>query len=326
MDPNTESYNRSGVFLQTFVGNELEKQGWEKIFEHPVVIAPFNSDPNKAFVDEGFRGPPSVVPTEKYVQAMRDCQNKFLLTERSIDVIGSKAIKNTRIKLCIECKKLNPKYVEWCFFQQNEIPKEMHFITKSIRTTGQVRLFEVPKTEKYHNEIYVEINYRYNQYDLFPNTIADFGIALTNEKLKDEYFKTEKTVVDEACRQIIEGTYGLILESLIHQILTGTAEEYSGATDVYLPIVVTNASLKLCKYDPKKIDPKTGHLTEEPKYEKINSIVYECNSPKNVQFPSPLFANLLPVHRRATSKWYVLIMTPKGLHDLLQKFNEKVEL
>ena len=42
MDPNTESYNRSGVFLQTFVGNELEKQGWEKIFEHPVVIAPFN--------------------------------------------------------------------------------------------------------------------------------------------------------------------------------------------------------------------------------------------------------------------------------------------
>ena len=162
MNPKTESYNKSGVFLQTFVGGELEKQGCEIVFEHPVTIAPFNDDPNKRFSDYG---PPAEVKSEKYVQAMRDCQNRFLLSERAIDVIGSKSIKNSRIKLCIECKKLNPKYVEWCFFKQNEIPKEMHVLTKSIRTSGQVRLFEVPQTEKYHNEIYVEINYRYNQYD-----------------------------------------------------------------------------------------------------------------------------------------------------------------
>lgn len=323
MKPNTESYNRSGVFLQTFVGNELEKYEWEKIFEHSVIAAPFHDNPNRRFSE---RGPPREVRSEQYVQAMRDCQNRFMLNERAIDVVGGKSIGSTRIKLCIECKKLNPKYVEWCFFLQNEVQKNIHVVTKSIRTSGQVRLVEVPGTEKYHNEIYVEINYNYNKYDILPTTIADFGIALTNEKLKAGFFKTEKTVVDDACRQIIEGTYGLILESLIHQILTGTAEEYHGGTDVYLPIVVTNASLKLCKYNPNKIDPKSGHITEEPKYESVDSLVYEYNSPKNVQFPEPLFARLSPEHRKATSKWYVLIMTPNGFNDFLQKLNEKVEL
>ena len=51
-------------------------------------------------------------------------------------------------------------------------------------------------------------------------------------------------------------------------------------------------------------------------------MIYEYNSPKTVQYPEPLFGNLQPEIRRATSKWYVLIMSPKGFVTFLNEITK----
>lgn len=311
----TKSYNESGVFLQAYVNQELKKLSWDVVMEHPVVVAPFRKNPKVLYHQ---REPVREVNPERFVQALHDSQNSFELSERSIDVVGGRMLDGERaLKLCIECKKLNPKYTEWCFFDQQKSKRKLNVITKSRDNAGIVNLFHVPKTTKYGNEIFLYLHNRFGENDFVPKTFADFAIAMTNEKIHGDYYKTEKTVVDMACRQIIEGTYGLTIEVLISQILAGNSYDY-GRTDIFIPIIVTNAKLKFCEFDPEKINPKTGHLTEEPKYEDIDSIIYEYNSPKTVQYPEPLFGSLKPELRKATAKWDVLIMSPHGFTEFLE--------
>ena len=311
----TKSYNESGVFLQAHVNQELKKLSWDVIMEHPVVVAPFRKNPRILYHQ---REPVREVDPERFVQALHDSQNSFELSERSIDVVGARMLDEKRaLKLSIECKKLNPKYTEWCFFNQQKSSRRLNVIMKSIDNAGIVNLFQVPETTRYGNKIFMFLFDRFGDNDFVPKTFADFAIAMTNEKIHGDYYKTEKTVVDMACRQIIEGTYGLTLEVLVSQILSGSLYDYE-RTDIFIPIIVTNAKLKFCDFDPEKIDPKTGHLTEEPKYEEIDSIIYEYNSPKTVQYPEPLFSSLKPELRKATAKWHVLIMSPHGFTEFLK--------
>ena len=315
LSDSTKSYNESGVFLQTLVYEELRKRNWNASVEHPVVVAPFRKNPMT--LSHYWGGSNRKPEPENLVQAIRDSQNSFELSERSIDIIADRIIdSDRRIRLCIECKKLNPKYTEWCFFQQQELINRPHVIFTSRKNAGVAILFRLPKTTRYGNELFLSLERKFFDLEMFPKRQADFGIALTNQRLKGVFYNTEKTVVDQACRQIIEGTYGLSLESLISQILAGNAESYQNA-DIFIPIIVTNAKLKYCKFEPNKINPNSAHIEKEPQYDNIESITYEYNSPKTVQYPEPLFGDLRPDIRESTSKWYVLVMSPTGFVKFL---------
>jgi len=320
LSKNTESYNNSGVFLQAYVVKQFSDYNWNIDIEYPVVVSPFRTDPTRLHGKMRLPNNHFGVMSTRFVNSIQESQNLFEQSERSVDVIAAKSLDDHRIlKICVECKKLNPKYTEWCFFKQNStlVP---HIITKNQKNDGKATLFHIPLTEKYGNEIFVQITKQYNDLELLSKEIADYGISLTNEELWNKFFKTETTIVDEACRQVIEGTYGLINDVVKSQIINGDATDYS-TTDVFLPIIVTNTKLKLCEYDPSTIDSSTGKLTQEPTYQDIDSILVEYNSPKSVQFPEPLFAPVDAETRRATSKWYVAVMSPKGLEDFLKKCN-----
>jgi len=320
LDDKTKSLNQSGAFLQFYVLNELNKRDWSTLVETPVSVAPFDMHPErhpllykKLLIDRK-------IPADKFSQAVLESQNKAMKVETSVDIDAGKLIElkfesyNVLFRLCIEVKKNDPRYSDWCFFQHKVNSEPMRLIQKTITSVGRVNLFKVTENDRHSNPIYIQTN-QYPFWDLFKKEIADFALALQNKDINREYYKSEKTKVDEAARQIIKGTYGLIIEKVMHQVTTG--ENYSHNPDIFIPIVVTNANLFLCKFNPNDIDPKSGHITKDPKYESIDSIIYECPKPKEVQFPDTLGSDLPAELRDHVTKWHVLVMSPKGFSEFL---------
>jgi len=320
----TCALNQSGAFLQIHVMEELKKKQWKLDTEHTVELAPFIKDPmrNKRFFheEEGWFKP-SLTP-RNIIMATHESQNKLELEETSIDVIGEKEGRDYKFKLCIECKKLDPDYSDWIFFPSYISKQQMNLITKSQKNIGFVNLLKILGTTRYSDEINLNLTH-FKNWEAFKHIFSNFGIAISNKKFDKKGFQSRKTKVDEATRQIIKGTYGYIVESILTQV---TNEElYGQKPEIYVPIVVTSANLKICHVDPKTINSEKGHLIEEPKYENVDSIVCECGSPKSVRFPKPQFMGLRVEHKKSSSNWEVLIMSPKGFVQFLEKL-ESTEL
>src|SRR3989337_1806569 len=107
----TESYNNAGVFLHAYVVQKFRDAGWHTDIEYPVTVAPFITDPTRL---EGRTTLPNGnlgVLSGRFVNSIQKSQNLSEVGERSIDVISARPIiSNHDLKVCIECKKLNPKY------------------------------------------------------------------------------------------------------------------------------------------------------------------------------------------------------------------------
>ena len=309
--------NQSGAFLQSLVIHELNKAKWFTDSEFPVQAAPFIDDPvlHKMHFTTGSATP--IYEPTKFVKSMSYCQNNMELEETSIDVIAAASSEGSDklgFKLCIECKKLDPSYSDWIFFDPGS-KRPMNIITKDITSKGFVSLFKIPGTSRCGNEIHIDLN-RFESWDPFKHLISNSSIAVSNKKIPKLTYETKKSLIDNAARQIIKGSYGFILNDIQQQILSGVGYEHR--TVVFVPIVLTTANLTVCKIDPLDINPVTGYIEKEPSYEKINSIIYECGTPKSVRFPHPQFNQLSVEHKRAVQKWHVLIFSPEGFVSFLK--------
>lgn len=329
LDKKTMSLNQSGAFLQFHVLNELTKRQWATLVETPVTIAPFDSHPEKHPLIYKQLMADRKIPADKFSQAVLESQNKAMREETSVDIDAQKLKEiqfenyNINFRLCIEVKKNDPRYSDWCFFQHKKNNEPMRLIQKTITRRGLVDLFQITESDKYGNPIFVQ-TYQYHRWKLFEKEIADFGLALQNKEVNRDYYRSEKTKVDEAARQIIKGTYGLIIEKLIHQVTKG--EGYTHNPDIFIPIIITNANLFLCKFNLKDIDPITGQITKDPEYEPVDSIIYEYPKPKEVQFPNTLDGVLSAELRDHVSKWHVLVMNPKGFSEFLDEIEENIDI
>lgn len=311
----TQSLNQSGAFLQIHIINQLSKSGWETIVEFPVRASPFVEDPKRhQFM---YRQLLSLghFNTKIFNKTIFECRNYSFLEETSIDIIATKVFGNKIFKLCIEVKKLNPKYTDWCFIQEKNNYDEYRVMMTSKKNGGLAPLFTVPKTDLLKEELCLRLE-EFKKWHTTKFTIADFGVALYEKQIRPEFYASEKTVVDKAARQIISGTYELTIEALIHRVEQGTGFP-TDSEEIFIPIVVTNANLLHCKFDPTEIDATTGHINKDPDYDDIYGIIYECPTPKSVQYPDPLSRQLDATERKYTGKWHVLILSPEGLGHFL---------
>jgi len=240
-----------------------------------------------------------------------------------VDIYAAKTVGREQqtfsFRICVEVKKNDPRYVDWCFFQLKPKIEHIRVITNCIRSIGHINLIKIGETTNHGNEILVQLT-KFDKWNFLKYDISDFALALKNEVIGNDYFKSEKTVVDDATRQAIKGTYGTIIQHVIQQVVTG--EGYSNSPDIFIPIIVTNANLFLCKFDPDDIDSKSGHITKNLEFEPRDIIVYEYPTPKEVQFPEPLSSRLGSEHRKEILKWQVLIMSPKGFSEFLDNINK----
>lgn len=157
LSDSTKSLNQSGMFLQSLISKELDFDGWSVDTEYPVQIAPFTVDPIKHgnySIDEYTKKP--VYHPQDIIRSMEECKNKIELEETSIDVVGTIG-NDPVITLCVECKKLDPIYSDWIFFDVSK-PKPMNVIIKSLQSKGHISLFRIPSTSSCGNEIFVDLH------------------------------------------------------------------------------------------------------------------------------------------------------------------------
>lgn len=317
----TNSLNQSGAFLQIHILNQLRNSGWTPNIEYPVTVSPFVSEPKKQqIVASRFLAGAASVNPATLVTAVQESLSKSEIKETSIDVVGFRTIAGGDFYLCIEAKKLDPRYVDWVFFKQEIKPNIMNLILHSFESKAIVRLFTTVPTDKFVNKTYYEIRSG-NDWNPTKHEVADFAVALYDSQIRAEYFKSEKTIIDQSARQIIEGTYGFILDKMIENIKRGEETIAQAGNEIFIPIIVTNAKLHVCDFDPKDIDPISGHVQKEPLSREVDSVIYECATPKTVQFSDPFSSNLSLEQRKILKKWHVLILSPKGLDDFLKAMN-----
>ncbi|MEX2313006.1 MAG: hypothetical protein WD650_03335, partial [Nitrosopumilaceae archaeon] len=166
--------NESGTFLQISVINQLNIHGWSPQPEFPVSLAPFIKDPMKY---PGISATtPGIVRPSMFQQAVSESQNQFLKKETSLDALCGRTENNIHYIPCIQVKKLNPKYVDWCFFKEDNLRNELRVVTKSLVGRGLVDLLTIPQTDRGDPAIHIQIE----RFDIpsFPVICSDYGVAL----------------------------------------------------------------------------------------------------------------------------------------------------
>ena len=160
LDKKTQSLNQSGAFLQFHILNELNKRNWSTKVETPVSVSPFIKHPETHPLLYKTLLATRQVPADLFSQAVSESQNQTMKEETSIDIDAGKTIPiefdpSIHFRLCIEVKKNDPKYSDWCFFQQKINSEPMRVIQRTITPVGRVDLFRVSPSDQYSNPIFV---------------------------------------------------------------------------------------------------------------------------------------------------------------------------
>ncbi len=306
--------NDSGTFLQVSVLKQLKNHEWGPEPEFPTSLAPFIKDPTKyPGISPGY---PGIIRASLFPQAVSESQNQFLKKETSIDGLGSKIHNDINYLLCTQVKKLNPKYVDWCFFKQGNSFNKFRVTTKSILGGGLVDLMTIPPTKmKNGKAVHIQIE----NFDI-PNTslvFSDFGVALHKDPNGKKY-TFQNSSLNNAVTQCIESTYGILVNALVHQVTTG--DGYDINSQIFVPVIVTNANLFLCDFNTSNINSQTGEISDL-NFKSLDHIVYEYPTPMTAQFPKSVIGTRNEIQLKMAIRWPVLITNPTGFENILSNLD-----
>lgn len=321
----TNSLDQGGTFLQIHVTRELQNHNWPgSIIEYPTRASPFVNHPNSNPIVKPRLDASKKVHPKTYSTAILESQNQFEVLESSVDVLVARKIpKKVAQTLCIEVKKLDPKFIDWIFFRIKSHIPGMQVFSRNTSHSGLVDLFTIPPMfGHFETENYTMVK-KFDRWIPLQHEISDFAVATNSNKLPQEYFRSDKSKIDESSRQILQNTYAVMVEKILHEINQTQPVVSEVKDDIFIPIIVTNATLWFCDINPKDIDPQTGHTTKQPKYSKLDSIIYELPNPKSVQFPDPLSTNLTARQNLYVRKSHVLILSSKGLKTFLDNLDKE---
>ena len=300
-----KSLNDSGVFLHTVMLERMKKAGCVVYSEVPVSAAPFLSDPAR---EPGIIMPTADGPllnTLKFQKAVADSQNEPLRRETAVDIV---AMKRDGV-LCVEVKKLNRKYVDWVFIKHDVDNDDFFAITKTSAHKTANDLLYIPKTSGTSGLSLLMMSHSLEY--LLPNKYGQ-GVSLTRDKTGKYSFKNN--TLTEAARQIVEGTFGLVVESLIKHVSSGKDNKQS-----FIPIVVTTANILVCKYSPDNLTVDgVSKLNLEPR----DSVIYDCPVPMRTKFPNQIADIENREQMRQFIRWPVLVVSPKGLDIFLRSITD----
>ena len=296
-----KSLNESGVFLHSMVLERMKKAGCEVYSEVPVSAAPFLSDPSKEASVMGWTNGTSMsLDVQKFQKAVADSQNEPLRRETAVDVVARKRDG----VLCVEVKKLNRKYVDWVFVKQDVVDDEFFAMTNTASRETDNDLLHVPETSRTAGLSLRMMSYSLEY--LLPDKY-DQGVSLTRDRTDKYSFKSNS--LTEAARQIVEGTFGLIVESLIKHVSAGKDNDQS-----FIPIVVTTANILVCEYSPEDLTVEgVSKLNLEPR----DAVIYDCPVPMRAKFPNQIADIDNREQMRRFIRWPVLVVSPRGLDKFL---------
>ena len=314
LDDKMSALNKSGTFLHAEVYRILRSSGYRAAAEHPVQVAPFVQDPLKrprALRKEDHPAHPvTVTVTAEFQRALAESQQTGLAKERVLDIVAATPIgPSLELILPIEVKKVDQGYADWVFMNYNTDKTSMIATLISTHDLGGLLLFRIPRSDLDSRPLHVE-KAKMSIPSISTN-IYDGAVPLTLNKSSKYDFNNRS--LNNAATQVVEGTFGLITNKLIHQVSTGIGYNTS---QCYIPIVVTTANLYSCRYDPDDFEISTG-LVSNGDLKKEEFLIYECPSPITATFPHQLTHLDRRKHVRSLMKWQDLIVQARSFEKLL---------
>jgi hypothetical protein len=212
-----------------------------------------------------------------------------------LDIQAEMTRGDVRLVLCIECKKNNPEFTNWVFFNVPAILKlsptrVFRALTDRVQPTGGL----------------VPLNFAMPLVDECRETKSPYKPKGSNPSKKEEQTKT-KTANDSiqaAAKQIALSTQNAIMNVLNDAYARYIGNRSSGQQahtskrEIVIPVIVTTARIYTCDFDPKEIDAVTGEipddratLTEQPYVAFINPLLPRLEVRSNVSNPGAILVD-----------------------------------
>jgi len=200
--------------------------------------------------------------------------------ESTLDIRASRNVGDHRICLLIECKKNNPEFVDWIFFQKPSQRSGKEFIVSEVGNA----LRDPPAQG-------------WNTASVIRHLTSTFPVADEAREPRATYLdwknsgsktKTSNSAIQDASYQVSLAKQAVVKEDGdISERLgrSSTSAQPPWHKKLYFPTIVTTASLFVCEFDPKEVDPGTGEIapgaaTVTPR----DTVVFEYPLPRHLQF------------------------------------------
>jgi hypothetical protein len=214
-------------------------------------------------------------PVEFPPHSAIDTKNK----ESRLDILAriqSKMHMNYVVDLVIECKKNNPDFINWVFFEKYPMdnPKQ-DFIGTFAYDKGKAGY--IVQSVRLDNSVYSEGR----------EVKGDYNRITSRDKTK-----TINANIEDACYQVVLATHSLIdkqfTQFLIHY---ETPKNTLFKLHLFLPLIVTTANLFICDYQVSDVSIEVGEIPlEKPEYRKVNSLWLEYPIPPHLQLQEDRWA------------------------------------
>jgi hypothetical protein len=200
--------------------------------------------------------------------------------ESTLDIRASRDISDHRLCLLIECKKNNPEFVDWVFFQKPPDRASKEFIVSQVENTPRT-----PPAQGWDTISTIR--------HLKSNFVVADEARETRASYRDLKNTSNKTKTSNAAIQDASYQVSLAKQAVAHED-DGICRRIGNSSSVaqlpwrkriYFPTIVTTARLFVCEFDPKAVDPATGEIVpDKAMVTEREALVFEYPLPRHLQF------------------------------------------
>jgi len=218
------SLNIQGTFFERWCQEIIKKSNWDVVSSnYPVEYPPHN-------------GP-------------------FAGEQSTLDIYAKLAKKTIVLTLLVECKKNNPDFIDWVFFEHSNSNRPKHFTGSLIA-----------------NKLLDDTQNKWETTSMLSPMISLEWIPTSDawetrgsylEYKKGDKTKTSNAAITQAAHQIALATKAIVNEELNNNIvLSSRSVEAEKPYDhqIFIPTIVTTAKLYTCKFNSKDIDGANGEI------------------------------------------------------------------
>jgi hypothetical protein len=200
--------------------------------------------------------------------------------ESTLDIRASRDISDHRLCLLIECKKNNPEFVDWVFFQKPLERAGKEFIVSQVENT--------PRTPPAQG---------WDTASTIHHLTSDYVVADEARETRANYLewrnsgnktKTSNAAIQDAAYQVSLAKQAVAHEddAICRRIgNSSSAAQLPWHKKFYFPTIVTTARLFVSEFDPNEVDPATGEIVPtKASISEREALVFEYALPRHLQF------------------------------------------
>lgn len=289
--------NGSDIMLRALAIRQMNEFWWGVGTDVPVSTAPFLHDCAKPDEETGSTRHPD--PAVKSLNDVVSGQNERLRSETWLDMVATHD-SNSAV-LCTEIKRQDPQFANWVFANPVKNRQEFSAICMTTSSRKPDDLLHVPE-----NRDVKGLSVRMTGHELRLDAHI-YDQCASFKKDGNGRYRPSGSLAG-ASKRIVEGTFGLVVESLIRRVSSGEGK----SEQHFIPIIVTTANILSCEYDQNELtEDGVSNVDLAPK----NAAIYDCPVPAGARFPNQI-ADARRGYR--TDRRSVLVVNPRGLGEFLR--------